>query len=116
MLKILILAVAAGFGPAPEVGVWLPQVRSWVAENMIDPGSIGSAPMTGIQPYESSDFGKVWATCAWINAKNRLGGYTGRRGYLFAFRGRALVGVLDGNLGDMECSQFDRLEKVDVPL
>jgi len=106
---LLMMLVLAGGAPEPGKG-WLLTVVRWIDANFIDPDSIGTIQVSPMTPYNDA-----WASCAYINAKNRMGGYTGRRGHVFVFSGDRLVEVIDGNLGDMECSQFKVFVDFELP-
>ena len=86
-------------------------IKAYYAERLIDPTSplytfdeprkswIKSSAMYGTE----QTFG--WRVCGTVNAKNRMGGYTGRKPFFALFRDGQLVFINDGSLVADACNK-----------
>lgn len=82
------------YGPAPVNVEQL--VRSYYAANLVDPGSVIYDSISPAQAYYLPDWASGttiygWRTCVRLNAKNRMGGYTGASTEALFFRGQQVV-------------------------
>lgn len=82
------------YGPAPTNVEQL--VRAFYAANLVDPGSVIYDSIGPAQPYYLPDWASGttiygWRTCVRLNAKNRMGGYTGASTEALFFRGQQVV-------------------------
>lgn len=106
---------SADYGERPTVGQTLALVQEYMSPRLIDPYSAR---------YECQPPTKVWITGSYfhnvnfggrvtygyvalcsINAKNRLGGYTGAKSYPFVVRQRGGKGVAEMITGPVEIQQ-----------
>lgn len=83
---------SADYGPKPEN----PQsvAEEWIKERLIDPESARFDHLPLRQGYSrlmgaGTEFG--WVQCGTVNAKNRMGGYTGRQQYFVTIRNGVVV-------------------------
>lgn len=91
-LPAAMLLVAADKTPAPDPGpdpTWeraVPLAEAAIKDNLIDPSSaqiewpynFSSGTLKGLLSKKRAG----WITCGWVNAKNRMGGYTGKVWFL----------------------------------
>ena len=90
---------------------YVEQIRSELANIFVDPASLKDTEISepfpvntvfdGITPIPRSG----WAVCLKTNAKNRLGGYTGKHPVLFLFESGKLSMTLDQGGGWNQVSQ-----------
>ena len=109
------LAVAVLFGCAPldefnsDVGS-LPQdykrtIKLHVLQNFFDPYSIRNASISNPVLPRSGWYADGWLVCLEVNAKNRMGGYTGlSRTAYFLRLGQGVVRVVESEDGEYYCS------------
>jgi hypothetical protein len=82
-------------GPGPLPNNYQEIVVAYMEEVLIDPDSARYSGWKGPNHGTAQDlFGRNvigWLVCADINAKNRMGGYTGRQQYFFLIHGDKVV-------------------------
>jgi hypothetical protein len=103
------------------------QVRAKIVDTFFDPGSIRDAEISEPFPVNSVFDGTTpiprsgWAVCVKANAKNRMGGYTGRHPVLFLFEGGQITFTLDQGGGMTQVShhcdrgQYRRIDLAAIP-
>lgn len=86
-------------------------IKDWFAERLIDPtsplytfrepvkGYIGKSPLYGTE----MTFG--WVVCGTVNAKNRMGGYTGREIFFTIFNNGKLKFAISGITAEELCGR-----------
>ena len=89
-------------------------IRAAVRDKFFDPYSIRDAAIS--QPIQGATLvGSHQTICIRANAKNRLGGYTGRRSTAFVFRQGQLVGTdnryAEGTCRDAQYAPFPEIEQ-----
>lgn len=98
----------ASFGPKPDSQMLQNALNDYGLRTLIDPTSamyfLTSAPRKG---WAKPDFNTVghqndpatfgWVFTADINSRNRLGGYVGRRSYVFLYRGGMVYSATDNH-------------------
>lgn len=93
-------------GPSPsfEQGVTLGEAA--IVNQLIDPSSAQiDWPYAFYSGTFKALFGKTqpgWITCGYVNAKNRMGGFTGRSWFLLMIRNGAVVSLDIGQSGEID--------------
>lgn len=88
------------------------QIRARLVDDFVDPSSIRDAVISqpfpvnavfdGVTPFPRSG----WAVCLKANARNRMGGYTGRQPTLYLFQGGTVALMMNqGSEGFTQVSQ-----------
>ena len=102
--------VVGDYGPFPAR--WQAEIDSYLENNLIDPDSrrvrFDSGPVATRTPGKAR-FG--YGVCAWVNARNRLGGYTGAKQVFFLFQQGRLVEAGLGypaSVNEYYCSGFQK--------
>ena len=94
------------YGPEPDWAEYRRLAEAAIAARLIDPESARFTWLTGMHKGGIRAFlsGKVegWAACGTVNARNRLGGYTGATVFMVAIdNGRVLGTAMDTRAGGM---------------
>lgn len=103
----------ADYGPAPS-GDYRQQIRDWFAGTLIDPTSplyTFDTPFKGYtkdSPLYGTKLEFGWVVCGTVNAKNRMGGYTGRDVFFSLFRDNRLKFVATGYDAEEACARRGR--------
>lgn len=96
--------------PGPE---WYREaVAEHIRKTFVDPYSIRDAEISipvRIEPVLDMPDppGGQWSVCVMANARNRLGGYVGRRAWRYRFEGDVITAASDGDSAQRFCAKVD---------
>jgi hypothetical protein len=86
-------------------------IKDWYAERLIDPTSplyTFGTPVRGYtqeNPIYGSKLEFGWIVCGTVNAKNRMGGYTGREAFFTLFKNDELRFIYTGSTAADACAR-----------
>jgi hypothetical protein len=106
-MALLTEASPPPYGPLPAWEIAVPRGNAAIQKQLVDPQSAQIEwPYTLIGgtltiPRQAPRSG--WYTCGWVNAKNRMGGYAGRRQFLIMFYEGQPSHVEIGGTADETC-------------
>lgn len=101
VIATITLSLTGCFGPPEPLAVasvtvappsnYRETVLDYVRNTFFDPYSIRDAELSELLAFDAGwPHGQLWYACLRLNAKNRMGAYTGRKVHMIAFKDNAI--------------------------